>query len=86
MNPEFVRRTTMISLTIPATFLTFMVLVAVGIGRIINPLVLSYIVALLFIALGILEWRNSEPGGKTDDDTEENVGERNLPDEPAKPG
>lgn len=86
LSPEFVRRTTMISLTIPATFLTFMVLVALGIGRIINPLVLSYMVALLFIALGILEWRNSEPGGETDDDTEENAGERDPPDEPAKPG
>ncbi len=60
LSPQFIRRTDRISLTLPATFLVFMVLVAVGIGRIINPLLLSYIVALLFIVLGILEWRISD--------------------------
>ncbi|MBA3423218.1 MAG: DUF1211 domain-containing protein [Rubrobacter sp.] len=68
LSPQYIRRTDRISLALPATFLVFMVLVAVGIGKVINPLLLSYIVALLFIALGILEWRNSEPADKIEPD------------------
>ncbi len=74
-EPQFIRRTDRISLTLPATFLVFMVLVAVGIGRIINPLLLSYIVALLFIVLGILEWRISDSEEKSMPDVEKHTEE-----------
>jgi hypothetical protein len=32
----------------------------VGIGRLINPLLLFALATLCFIALGVLEWRNEE--------------------------
>ena len=84
LSPEYIRRTDRISLALPTTFLIFMILVAVGVGRIINPLLLSYIVALLFIALGILEWRNSESAEEAEPDgvlTEECTGDSERTDE-----
>ncbi len=75
LSREFIRRTDRISLMLPATYLMFMVLVALGIGRIINPLLLSYIVALLFIVLGILEWRISDSEEKSMPDVEKHTEE-----------
>src|SRR5215210_4178072 len=40
LSPRYVRRTHLISLTLPLTMLVFMILVALGIGRLINPLLL----------------------------------------------
>jgi uncharacterized membrane protein len=60
LSPRFVRRMHLISLTLPATMLVLMGLVAVGIGRLINPLLLFALATLCFIALGVLEWRNEE--------------------------
>ena len=40
LNPRFVRRTHLISAILPTTLLILMALVAVGIGRLINPLLL----------------------------------------------
>ena len=57
LSPGIVRRTQVISLSVPATMLILMVLVAVGIGRLINPLLLFAFVTLCFIVLGVLEWR-----------------------------
>ena len=64
IGTEFVRRTHVISLSVPAVMLVLMGLVAVGIGRLINPLLLFAFVTLCFIALGVLEWREEgvEPG------------------------
>jgi len=64
-SPGIVRRTQVISLSVPATMLILMVLVAVGIGRLINPLLLFAIVTVCFIVLGVLEWR--EEGDEPED-------------------
>jgi hypothetical protein len=60
LSPRFVRRTHLIFLNLPATMLVLMGLVAVGIGRLINPLLLFALATLCFIALRVLEWRNEE--------------------------
>lgn len=60
LSPRFVRRTHLIFLTLPATMLVLMGLVAVGIGRLINPLLLFALATLCSIALRVLEWRNEE--------------------------
>jgi hypothetical protein len=67
LSPAFVRRTHVISLSVPATMLILMSLVAVGIGRLINPLLLFALVTLCFIVLGVLEWREE---GDEPEDTE----------------
>jgi len=38
-----------------------MVLVGLGVGRLINPLLLAYLVALGYVVLGVLEGRESIP-------------------------
>ena len=65
LSPDFVRRIHVISLAVPATMLVLMALITVGIGRLINPLLLYAFVTLGFIALGVLEWR--EEGDELDD-------------------
>jgi uncharacterized membrane protein len=57
LSPRYVRRTHLISLTLPLTMLVFMILVALGIGRLINPLLLFAVTTLCFIVLGVREWR-----------------------------
>jgi uncharacterized membrane protein len=57
LSPRFIRRTHAISMILPMILLVLMVLVAVGIGRLINPLLLFALATLCFIVLGILEWR-----------------------------
>jgi uncharacterized membrane protein len=65
LSPAFVRRTYVISLSVPATMLFLMALVSVGVGRLINPLLLFAFVTLCFIVLGALEWR--EEGDEPED-------------------
>lgn len=57
LSPGFIRRTHVISLSVPATMLVLMALVTVGIGRLVNPLLLFAFVTFCFIVLGVLEWR-----------------------------
>jgi hypothetical protein len=57
LSPRFVRRTHLISAILPTTLLILMALVAVGIGRLINPLLLFAFATVCLIVLGILEWR-----------------------------
>jgi uncharacterized membrane protein len=64
LSQQFVRRTYLISMTLPAILLVLMGLVAVGIGRLINPLLLFALATLSFIVLGILEWRGEEAEGR----------------------
>jgi uncharacterized membrane protein len=64
LSQQFVRRTYLISLILPAILLVLMGLVAVGIGRLINPLLLFALATLSFIVLGILEWRGEEAEGR----------------------
>jgi uncharacterized membrane protein len=65
LSPRFIRRTHVISMILPMILLVLMVLVAVGIGRLINPLLLFALATLCFIVLGILEWR--EEGDELED-------------------
>jgi uncharacterized membrane protein len=64
LSQQFVRRTYLISLILPAILLVLMGLVAVGIGGLINPLLLFALATLSFIVLGILEWRGEEAEGR----------------------
>jgi uncharacterized membrane protein len=57
LSPRFVRRTHVISAILPITVLILMGLVAVGVGRLVNPLLLFAFATLCFIVLGVLEWR-----------------------------
>jgi uncharacterized membrane protein len=45
-----------IALSAPIAFLLMMGLIALGVGRLINPLVLGYVLAFGYIALGVFEW------------------------------
>jgi len=45
---------------LPGFLLILMGLAAVGIGRLINPLLLFAVATLCFIVLGVLEWRAEE--------------------------
>jgi len=65
LSPRFVRRTHLISMILLRTLLILMALVAVGIGRLINPLLLFALVTVCFIVLSILEWR--EEGDELED-------------------
>jgi len=60
LDQQFVRRTYLISLILPGFLLVLMGLVAVGVGRLINPLLLFAIATLCFIVLGVLEWQGEE--------------------------
>jgi hypothetical protein len=61
------------------TMLILMVLVALGIGRLVNPLLLFAFVTICFIALGVLEWREDEGESLAASDTTQKSAE---PDEP----
>ncbi len=65
LSPRFVRRTHLISMILPMTVLILMALVALGIDRLINPLLLFAFATVCFIVLGILEWR--EEGDELED-------------------
>jgi len=64
LSPRFVRRTHLISAILPMTVLILIALVALGIGRLINPLLFA-LATVCFIVLGILEWR--EEGDELED-------------------
>ena len=65
LSPRFIRRTHLISAILPMTVLILIALVALGIGRLINPLLLFALATVCFIVLGILEWR--EEGDELED-------------------
>jgi uncharacterized membrane protein len=69
LSPRVIRRHHLISSGVPASVLLLMALVAVGVGRFLNPLLLAYLAAFAYVVLGVLEQRESlpaeveEPGG-----------------------
>jgi hypothetical protein len=74
LSPRVIRRHHLLSAGVPASVVLLMVLVASGVGRIISPLVLAYVVA------GVLEGRESLPAvveqpGLSDDARPEDKGE-----------
>ena len=61
LSAREVRRHHLISAGVPALFVLLMALVAVGVGRLVNPLLLAYLFALGYVALGVYEGRRSLP-------------------------
>ena len=79
LSPAFIRLTYVISLTVPTIMLILMVLVAVGIGWLVNPLLFAF-ETICFTALGVLEWReDEEEGSLTLSDTTEKSAEPDRP-------
>ena len=60
LSARIIRRTHFISLGVPMTFLLLMCLVALGVGKLINPLVLGYLVAAIGTILGLLQQEEEE--------------------------
>jgi uncharacterized membrane protein len=69
LSARAIRRHHLISSGVPASILLLMGLVALGVERFVNPLLLAYLVAFGYVVLGVLEHRESlpaeveEPGG-----------------------
>jgi uncharacterized membrane protein len=66
MSPDDIRHVHFISASIPAIFLLLMVLVALGAGSLVNPLVMAYVVGFAGVVLGIYEGRESLPADVED--------------------
>ena len=61
LSLQGIRRYHLISAGVPASIMLLMVLVALGVGRLVNPLVLAYLFALGYVVLGVIEGRESVP-------------------------
>ena len=61
LSPREIRRHHLLSSGAPLSTLALMVLVGLGVGRLINPLLLAYLVALGYVVLGVFEGRESIP-------------------------
>ena len=57
LSPQVIRRHHLISVGVPMSMVVLMVLVAVGVGRLVNPLLLAYVVASGYTVLGVVEGR-----------------------------
>jgi uncharacterized membrane protein len=58
LNPRVIRHyRLLIGVIVPASLILLMALTAVGIGRLVNPVVVIYLVAIGYIVLGVYEWR-----------------------------
>jgi uncharacterized membrane protein len=68
LSARIIRRTHLISLGVPVTFLLLMGLIAAGVGQVVNPLLLGYLIAAIGTVLGALE---GEPGLDTIEEAEE---------------
>ena len=85
LSPRIIRRHHLISSGVPASFLVLMVLVALGVGRWVNPLLLAYLVACAYVALGVIEGRESlpakveEPGASDETGPQEDEGQSEGP-------
>ena len=67
LSADDIRRVHVISASVPASFLVLMILVALGIGHLVNPLVLAYLIAFAGVVLGVYEGRESLPADVEDD-------------------
>ena len=57
LSSDVIQRVHRISLAAPTAVLVLMVLIAVGIGQIVTPLLLGYAIAFAYVVLGITEGR-----------------------------
>ena len=74
LSRRVIRRHHLISSGVPASMLVVMVLVALGVGRWVNPLVLAYLVALGYVVLGVIEGRESLPAEVEEQGASEEAG------------
>jgi uncharacterized membrane protein len=63
LSPHDLRRYLRISLVAPVTLLILMGLIPVGLGQLIEPLLLGYLLALFYVVFSMLDWRPSRPTG-----------------------
>ena len=63
LSPHDLRRYLRLSFVAPVTFLVLMVLIPLGVGHLIEPLLLGYFLALFYVVLSMLEWRSSRLTG-----------------------
>lgn len=63
LSQHDLRRYLRLSLVAPVTFLVLMALIPLGLGQLIEPLLLGYLLALFYIMLSILDWRSPRPTG-----------------------
>jgi TMEM175 potassium channel family protein len=61
LSSGIIRRVHRISLAAPISVFVLMALIAVGIGRIVTPLILGYAIAFAYVVLGIREGRDPIP-------------------------
>ncbi len=61
LHPRVIRHYHRIALSAPVSVLLMIILIAVGVGRLINPLLLGYMFGFLYIALGMFEWLEPRP-------------------------
>ena len=61
LSPRVIRRHHLLSAGVPASVVLLMVVVASGVGRLVNPLLLAYVVAFGYVVVGLLEGRESLP-------------------------
>jgi len=61
LSQQVIRRHHRISSGVPASVLVLMGLTALGVGRLVNPLLLGYLVALGYVVLGVIEGREPAP-------------------------
>jgi uncharacterized membrane protein len=59
LSRRVIRRHHLISSGVPASVLVLMVLVGLGVGRLVSPLLLGYLVAFGYVVLGVIEGRES---------------------------
>ena len=67
LSPRVIRRVHIISSGVPTFFVVLMVLVAVGVGRFVNPLVLAYLFAFGGVVLGVVEGREPLPAEEVEE-------------------
>ena len=67
LSPRVIRRHHFISSGVPASLVLLMALVVLGVGRLVNPLLLAYLFALGYVALGVYEGREPLPAEEVEE-------------------
>jgi len=67
LSPRIIRRHHLISSGVPASLVLLMAMVVLGVGRLVNPLLLAYLFALGYVALGVYEGREPLPAEEVEE-------------------
>jgi uncharacterized membrane protein len=73
LSPHELRRYLRLSLVAPVTFLILMVLIPLGLGQIIEPLLFGYFLVLFYVVISILDWRSSRSTGVKEAESESDL-------------